>query len=82
MHNGYLKSLKEVVPFYNTRDSLPRCALHDAGEKRTCWPAPEYPDTMNKQQLGNLRLTEEQEDEIVVFLQTLTDGFVLSARKD
>jgi cytochrome c peroxidase len=24
MHNGYLKSLKEVVHFYNTRDVLPR----------------------------------------------------------
>src|ERR1700686_2351373 len=23
MHNGYLKSLREVVHFYNTRDSLP-----------------------------------------------------------
>ena len=77
MHNGYLKSLKEVVHFYNTRDSLPRCAPHDAGEKRTCWPPPEYPDTMNKKQLGDLRLTEEQEDQIVAFLQALTDGFVL-----
>jgi cytochrome c peroxidase len=26
MHNGYFKSLKEVVHFYNTRDALPRCA--------------------------------------------------------
>src|SRR5262249_3015785 len=25
MHNGYLKSLKEVVHFYNTRDSLAVC---------------------------------------------------------
>jgi cytochrome c peroxidase len=25
MHNGYLKSLKEVVHFYNTRDTLGRC---------------------------------------------------------
>ena len=25
MHNGYFKSLKEVVHFYNTRDVLPRC---------------------------------------------------------
>jgi cytochrome c peroxidase len=24
-HDGYLKSLKEVVHFYNTRDTLPRC---------------------------------------------------------
>ena len=25
MHNGYFKSLKEVVHFYNTRDVLPKC---------------------------------------------------------
>ena len=25
MHNGYLKSLEEVVHFYNTRDTLGRC---------------------------------------------------------
>ena len=26
MHNGYLKSLKEVVHFYNTSQALPHCA--------------------------------------------------------
>jgi cytochrome c peroxidase len=31
--------------------------------------------TMNKRQLGNLRLTDEQENRIVAFLKTLTDGF-------
>jgi cytochrome c peroxidase len=75
MHNGYLKSLKEVVHFYNTRDALPRCQASVPGEKTTCWPAPGYPSTMNKRQLGNLHLTEEQENQIVAFLQTLTDGF-------
>ncbi len=75
MHNGYLKSLKEVVHFYNTRDALPRCQANDPGEKKTCWPAPEFADTMNKRQLGNLHLTEQQEDQIVAFLKTLTDGF-------
>jgi cytochrome c peroxidase len=30
MHNGYLKSLKEVVHFYNRRDVLPRCKGPDA----------------------------------------------------
>src|SRR5467141_2457262 len=62
MHNGYLKSLKEVVHFYNTRDSLPRCAPHDAGEKMTCWPAPESPETVNRKQLGDLKLSGQQED--------------------
>jgi len=62
MHNGYLKSLKEVVHFYNTRDSLPRCNAGDRGEKITCWPAPENPETMNRKQLGYLKLTDRQED--------------------
>lgn len=76
MHNGYLKSLKEVVHFYNTRDSLPTCKAGDPGERVSCWPKPEYPQTMNRKQLGNLGLTDKQEDQIVSFLKTLTDGYV------
>jgi cytochrome c peroxidase len=74
-HNGYLKSLQEVVHFYNTRDTLPRCKVGDSGEKVTCWPVPEHPETMNRRQLGNLRLTGKQESQIVAFLKTLTDGY-------
>jgi len=80
MHNGYLKSLKEVVHFYNTRDSLPTCKAGDPGEKVICWPKPEYPQTMNRKQLGNLGLSDKQEDQIVSFLNTLTDGFVPPAK--
>jgi cytochrome c peroxidase len=79
MHNGYLKSLKEVVHFYNTSQALPRCAQGSRGEKVTCWPQPEYPATLNTTQLGNLGLTSDEEDDIVAFLQTLTDGFVTAA---
>jgi len=75
MHNGYLKSLKEVVHFYNTRDTLPTCKPGDPGEKATCWPAPEHPESMNRKQLGNLKLTDRQEDDLVGFLKTLTDGY-------
>jgi cytochrome c peroxidase len=78
MHNGYLKSLQEVVHFYNTSQALPRCAQGSAGEKVTCWPPPEVPSTLNTTQLGNLGLTSTEEAEIVAFLQTLTDGFVTS----
>jgi cytochrome c peroxidase len=78
MHNGYLKSLKEVVHFYNTSQALPRCAQGSPGEKVTCWPAPEYPATLNTTQLGNLHLSSNEENEIVAFLKTLTDGFVTS----
>jgi cytochrome c peroxidase len=75
-HNGYFKSLKAIVHFYNTRDVLPRCGLHDAGEGKTCWPAPETTANMNKSRVGRLGLSDAEEDAIVAFMQTLTDGFM------
>jgi len=77
-HNGYFKSLKEIMHFYNTRDVLPRCAPNDPGEKVSCWPAPEYADNMNTRQLGNLRLSDEEENAIVAFMKTLSDGYTIS----
>jgi cytochrome c peroxidase len=75
MHNGYLKSLKEVVHFYNTRDTLGRCKPpDDQGAKVTCWPAPEVLQNLNKT-FGSLGLTDKEEDQIVAFLKTLTDGY-------
>jgi len=59
-HNGYFKSLKEIVNFYNTRDVMP-------------WPAPEYAPTVNMDELGNLGLSPADEDALVLFMQTLTD---------
>jgi cytochrome c peroxidase len=47
MHNGYFKSLREVVHFYNTRDALPRCEARSPGEKVSCWPPPEVPININ-----------------------------------
>ncbi len=74
-HNGYFTSLKAIVHFYNTRDVLPRCQPHDAGEATTCWPPPESTDNMNKNHVGNLGLSDAEEDAIVSFMQALTDGF-------
>ena len=74
-HNGYFKSLKEIVHFYNTRDVLPRCGPHDPREGTTCWPAPETTENMNKSKTGNLGLTVPEEDALVAFMQTLTDGY-------
>ena len=62
-HNGYFKSLKEIVHFYNTRDV-------------EAWPPPEVPETVNTAELGNLRLSDADEDAIVEFLKTLSDGYV------
>jgi cytochrome c peroxidase len=76
MHNGYFTSLKDVVHFYNTRDTLRRCAPNDPGEKISCWPAPEVAANLNTRQLGNLDLSDDEENAIVAFMQTLTDGYV------
>ena len=62
MHNGYFKSLKDIVHFYNTRDK--------AGAK---WPAPEVAANLNKAEAGNLGLTDVEENAIVDFLKTLSD---------
>jgi cytochrome c peroxidase len=75
-HNGYFTSLKAIVHFYNTRDALPRCQPHDPGEGTSCWPAPETTDNMNTTKMGHLGLTDAEEDAIVSFMETLTDGFM------
>jgi cytochrome c peroxidase len=79
MHNGYLLSLKEVVHFYNTRDVYPYPVLSGhcppgTVEKVTCWPMPEDPNNINMT-IGKLGLTPAEEDDLVAFLETLTDGF-------
>ncbi len=78
-HNGYFKSLKGIVHFYNTRDVKFECpnpltTMEDA-IAMDCWPAPEVADNVNRDDLGDLGLTDEEEDAIVAFLQTLTDDF-------
>lgn len=62
MHNGVFKSLKEVVHFYNTRD------VED-------WPDPEVGENVNTAEMGNLGLTEEEENALVAFMETLSDGY-------
>jgi cytochrome c peroxidase len=75
MHNGYLKSLKEVVHFYNSRDTLGRCrGDNDPGQKVSCWPAPEVSQNMDNT-VGHLGLTDREEDQIVAFMRMLTDGY-------
>ena len=75
-HNGYFKSLKAIVHFYNTRDVLPRCKPDDPGEGTTCWPAPELTTNMNTSKVGRLGLSDSEEDAIVSFMQTLSDGYM------
>ena len=68
-HNGFFDRLKDITHFYNTRDvpgSLPKGAD---------WPASEFPDTVNFDELGNLGLSDADEDALVEFMKTLDDGW-------
>src|SRR6267378_2480428 len=79
-HNGYIKSLKQLVHFYNTRDAFPFPTITSghcpAGttEKVDCWPMAEVKNNEDMT-IGMLGLTDTEENQIVAFLQTLTDGF-------
>jgi len=66
MHNGVFKNLWQVVMFYSTRDVGP-------------WPSPEVPETVNREELGDLKLTAAEIDDIVAFMLTLSDGYRLPA---
>ena len=63
-HNGFFLTLKDITHFYNARDVDPSLLL------------PEYPDTINMDELGNLGLSSTDEDALVAFMLTLTDGYM------
>ena len=60
MHNGVFKTLFNVMAFYNTRDVAE-------------WPAPEVSANVNMEELGDLGLTNQELEDLVAFLRTLTD---------
>jgi cytochrome c peroxidase len=63
IHNGVFKTLRDVVSFYNTRDTDSK------------WGVPEVAETVNRDELGNLKLSDNEVDNIVAFLKTLSDGY-------
>ncbi len=62
MHNGVFKTLFTAVAFYNTRDVAE-------------WPDSEVPENVNMEELGKLGLTNQELEDLVAFLRTLTDGW-------
>jgi len=80
-HNGYIKSLKQLVHFYNTRDEVAfdydvtsgHCPAGTV-ERVNCWPRPEVKNNIDMT-TGKLGLTDQEENQIVAFLETLTDGY-------
>lgn len=61
-HNGYFATLEEIVRFFNT-----------AGDGT--WPAPEVAENVNRDELGNLGLTPQEEADLVAFLKTLSNDY-------
>lgn len=59
-HNGYFATLKDIIRFKNTRDL--------GG-----WDPPEVMENLNRTDLGDLGLSDQQVDDIAAFLLALTD---------
>lgn len=60
-HNGYFATLREMVVFKNTRDI--------GG-----WPKPDIAENVyHEDGFGDMRLSDQEVDDIVAFLMTLTD---------
>ncbi|MFK7965206.1 MAG: cytochrome-c peroxidase [Burkholderiaceae bacterium] len=81
MHNGVFKTLREAVAFYATRDTNPEDWFPD-GEKFN-----DLPEEMrgnvdttkrpyHRKKGKRAALKEEEIDDIVAFLKTLTDGYI------
>lgn len=65
-HNGTASTLAEVIRFYNKRDTEP-----------AQWGATDYPSTVNREDLGNLGLTESEEADLTALMDAFTDRTIL-----
>jgi cytochrome c peroxidase len=78
-HNGYFRTLEGLTAFYNDRDVRQQCGSNLVGEadalRRKCWPAPEVEANINEDELGDLKLSQGEIEDIVAFMKTLTDGW-------
>jgi cytochrome c peroxidase len=63
-HNGSIKTLEEVIHFYNAR-------LIESK-----W-IPEYSKNINVDELGDLKMSLQEEEQLKSFLKTLTDNYKL-----
>ncbi|GJG93059.1 cytochrome-c peroxidase [Cupriavidus pauculus] len=90
MHNGVFKSLEDVVRFYNTRDTAPeKWYPRDARGKVNKFddlPA-KYRANLDEQMPLDQRragsqtpMTDQEMQDLVAFLNTLTDGYVPTAQ--
>ena len=70
MHNGSIATLKEVMEFYNKRDLEP-----------DRWGATDYPETVNHEDMGDLKLTDQQVEDLTALMAAFTDRSLLEMRE-
>jgi cytochrome c peroxidase len=66
MHNGSIATLREVMEFYNKRDS-----------ETQRWGKTDHPQTVNHEDLGDLKLTGDQIDDLTSLMGAFTDRTLL-----
>ena len=65
MHNGSIATLQEVMEFYNKRDL-----------ETQRWGSTDYPETVNREDMGKLNLTNQQVKDLVALMSAFTDRSV------
>lgn len=70
-HNGVFATLKEVIDFYNSRDVVGAVGFNNQ---------PEITANINTEELGDLKLTDQEVLDIVAFMETLTDGYKIEEK--
>lgn len=70
LHNGSMKTLREVIEFYNKRDV-----------EKDRWGKPHFPATVNKDDMGDLKLSEQQVDDLVNLMEAFTDRSLSKMKK-
>ena len=78
-HNGYFANLSYFLDFLNTRDigstTVGTCSRSPDAPAAICqWPAPELANASLDHRVGHLQLSQQDIDDLVAFLETLTDG--------
>lgn len=68
MHNGSLPTLRDVMEFYNKRD-----------RERQRWGATDFPETVNREDLGNLGLSDQEVTDLIALMQAFTDRTLLAS---
>ncbi len=87
-HNGVYTKLEDAVRFYALRDSNPARVYGAARSGRFADLPEKYRDNLNQEAPFGARpgntpaLTEAEVADVVAFLQTLTDGYDATAKKD